>query len=172
MESSEKALLRAKLKAARPHSSAGLTQQLSQLLTQYAPTTLASYWPLESEPDTAEFNRLAMAAGVRLITPRIRGELEFAVGEVTPGEFGISEPTGDSVALSEADLILVPALAVDTRGNRLGKGKGYYDRALIGTSAPRFAVVFEQEFLPTIPTELHDQPVTGLVTPKAIRIFH
>ncbi len=74
--------------------------------------------------------------------------------------------------MSQCDLILVPALAVDKVGNRLGKGKGYYDRALAAVSGiPKYAVVFDSEVLPAIPAESHDVWMTGAVTPTAIHHF-
>jgi 5-formyltetrahydrofolate cyclo-ligase len=59
----------------------------------------------------------------------------------------------------------VPALAIDQRGNRLGKGKGYYDRALAEASAPVVAVVYEHELLESLPAEAHDKAVNFAVTP-------
>ena len=88
------------------------------------------------------------------------------------GKFGLSEPTGLQAEISAIDLVLVPALAVDLEGNRLGKGKGFYDRALLGpTQENLYAVVFDSEVLPQVPSEPHDQQVTGIITPtRAIRI--
>jgi 5-formyltetrahydrofolate cyclo-ligase len=63
-------------------------------------------------------------------------------------------------------------LAVDKSGNRLGKGKGFYDRALAQVQGiAKYAVVFDSEILDSIPTESHDVWVTGAVTPTAIHHF-
>lgn len=170
MESAKKAKLRQSLKDARPHSSQGLTENLIRLTLELDARVIASYWPLSNEPDVSEFNGWVELIGKTLITPVVVGKsLEFATGETTSGAMGIREPQGQRISLNQAELILVPALAVDTRGNRLGKGMGFYDRALFGISAPRYAVIFDQEFLPSIPTEDHDQRVTGAVSPSAIR---
>jgi 5-formyltetrahydrofolate cyclo-ligase len=59
----------------------------------------------------------------------------------------------------------VPALAIDQSGNRLGKVKGYYDRALVATAAPVVAVVYEHELLEALPAEAHDRRVDFAVTP-------
>ena len=65
---------------------------------------------------------------------------------------------------------MIPASAVDTRGNRLGKGKGFYDIALAdpAITAPVAAVVYESEVLAEIPIEDHDQPVAFVVTPARL----
>lgn len=158
------------IRDARPHSSVGLTENLIRLTLELNAKTIASYWPLSSEPDVSEFNHWVELLGKRLITPRIKGEaMEFATGETALSSQGIREPRGEVVALALADLIFVPALAVDSYGNRLGKGKGFYDRALVGSTVPRFAVIFDQEFVDLVPTEDHDLKMHGVVSPSAIR---
>jgi 5-formyltetrahydrofolate cyclo-ligase len=155
--------LRSKLQSLRPHSSAGLTEQLEDLLARLKPRTLASYQPQENEPNVERFHQLA-AGKVELVFPRVIGEeLEFAGGQLVPGKFGILEPTGEAV--KKIDLVLVPALAVDHRGNRLGKGRGFYDRFLAGFSGPCYAVVFDEELLEDVPVDSHDRRVSGVVTP-------
>ena len=170
MESAKKQNLRETLRAQRPHSSQGLTENLIRLTLELNAQTIASYWPKSSEPDTTDFNNWVELLGKTLITPRITGEtLEFASGPAIKSTFGILEPTGPAVSLNSADLIFVPALAIDNFGNRLGKGRGYYDRALFGSTVPRFAVIFDEEFLELVPTEDHDLKMNGSVSPSAIR---
>lgn len=72
-----------------------------------------------------------------------------------------------------ADLIFIPALAVDKSGQRLGKGKGYYDRALADLEdvAPVIAVVFDDEIIDEVPTEDHDHPVDAVVSPTSTTRF-
>jgi 5-formyltetrahydrofolate cyclo-ligase len=84
-----------------------------------------------------------------------------------PGIFGFDEPVGTPADLREAQLILIPATAVDQAGNRLGKGKGFYDIALANpeVTAPIAAVVYEPELIDELPVENHDQPVNFIVTP-------
>jgi 5-formyltetrahydrofolate cyclo-ligase len=173
MESADKAALRQQVTSNRPQSSQGLTQNLIRLALELDARVIASYWPMANEPDTSEFNNWVELIGKTLITPRLIGQdLEFAGGATTSGSFGIQEPGGEAVPLSTADLILVPALAVDASGQRLGKGQGYYDRALEGIQTSScYAVVFESEIFDRIPTESHDFPVNGAVTPSAIRNF-
>ena len=162
-----KAELRKRHADARPLSSAGLTDQLKNLVDSLEPKVIASYVPLKSEPDTGDFNQSG-GARLKIVFPRVVGsDLEFATGDLSPAELGIREPDGEAIALSDIDVFLVPALAVDSSGNRLGKGKGFYDRCLKQvTSATVIAVVFDQEVLEKVPSEEFDQRVDGILTPS------
>jgi 5-formyltetrahydrofolate cyclo-ligase len=112
-----------------------------------------------------EFNSWA-SENLNLVLPRVRGhDLEFAAGEVREGAFGIAEPQGTDVPIAEIDLMIVPALAADMAGNRLGKGKGFYDRVLANYSGKRIAVIFDSELIDSVPSEPHDQRVQIIVTP-------
>ena len=70
--------------------------------------------------------------------------------------------------MDSCDVVIVPALAVDHAGYRLGRGAGYYDRALAGVRAPLCALVFSHELLPEVPHEPHDVPVQLAVTPGGV----
>jgi 5-formyltetrahydrofolate cyclo-ligase len=91
---------------------------------------------------------------------------------LAPGRLrGVLEPTGprfEPSALSEAGLVLIPALAVDRAGVRLGRGAGYYDRSLVharlGTAL--VAVVRDDELVDQLPVEPHDVRMTGALTPE------
>jgi 5-formyltetrahydrofolate cyclo-ligase len=159
--------------SARPQPSLGLGANLVRLALELDVQSIASYVPMPSEPNVSEFNAWVHALGKTLLLPRIEGDdLVFASGELEASSLGILEPTGEAQPISSAQLILLPALAVDKNGNRLGKGKGYYDRALRSvTGIPKYAVVFDSEVLEQIPSESHDVWVTGAVTPTAIHHF-
>lgn len=158
--------------ANRPQSSLGLTENLIQLIKTLAPKTIASYQPLRTEPDVSEFNDWALLEGLEIVFPRVvEDSLEFASGDLEAGQFGINSPTGKKIPVEEIDLVLVPALAVDRDGNRLGKGRGFYDRVLGGLTCPKFAVVFDSEVFDSIPSEMHDQKLSGAVTPAALLEF-
>jgi 5-formyltetrahydrofolate cyclo-ligase len=93
--------------------------------------------------------------------------------DVRFGEFGLREPTGLPVDLSDVGLILVPLLAFDEQGNRLGSGKGFYDRFLaanpaLTTKATIMGVAFGAQKLPTIPVEPHDFVLNAVVTELGI----
>src|SRR5919112_558049 len=90
-------------------------------------------------------------------------------GRLAPGRYGLLEPLGPGLgptAIGTADVVVVPALAVARNGVRLGRGGGYYDRALqhARPDAVVVALVFDDEFVDELPTEPHDRPVTAVVT--------
>lgn len=83
--------------------------------------------------------------------------------------FGIDEPTesAPTVAFDEVDLVIVPALALDDRGHRIGYGRGYYDRTLVRCArARRVAVAFDFQLIAEVPTRAGDEPVHEVVTDK------
>lgn len=175
-----KADLRAQVKASRVQQvkdetlvaglRAGFARQLARLVQDTDAKTVAAYLPFGTEPDIGEFLSFAKDRGIQLVLPvsQADGTLRWVRwnGETEPGLFGFEEPLGETCELSEADLILMPALAVDSQGNRLGKGKGFYDRALevISPNIRRMAVVYDYEILDHIPADAHDQKVHGAVT--------
>jgi len=173
-----KKLLRARLNEQRavhakdPSHPAGLAAELVALAKAIGAKTVAAYLPFGAEPNISTFVTGASAHGIRLIMPVSNpdGTLRWVgyTGESAPGIFGFDEPVGPDVALTEADLILIPATAVDSAGNRLGKGKGFYDIALSNPAivAPVAAIVYEAEVLDDLPVENHDRPVNFVVTPK------
>ena len=87
-------------------------------------------------------------------------------GVLREGRYGIPEPTGANVPLESLDLILVPALAVDAHGRRLGQGGGFYDRTLASTHALKVALLFSEQVVPELPAEMHDICVHAAVTQR------
>jgi 5-formyltetrahydrofolate cyclo-ligase len=178
--SNAKKLLRAQLSATRhelvrhPEVASGLETQLLSLVHHLGAKIVAAYLPFGTEPNIYQFVTGAAGHGVSLIMPVSHpdGSLRWVhyTGESAPGIFGFDEPVGPAAALTDAQLILIPASAVDRRGNRLGKGKGFYDVALADASvtAPVAAVVYDSEVLADIPVEDHDQPVGFVVTPSQL----
>lgn len=139
---------------------------------------IACYVAHAGEPDTELFVDWAIEQGIEVLIPRSRtdGGLDWVIftGELEHGIFGFLEPSGPAVALEAVDLMFIPALAIDRAGNRLGKGKGFYDRVLenLVPTPPLIAVVFEHEVLDSIPTEIHDLPVDAVVTPAEVLRFN
>jgi 5-formyltetrahydrofolate cyclo-ligase len=91
--------------------------------------------------------------------------------DLKEGSYGILEPEEDcikKVSIDENYLIIVPGVAFDCKGNRLGHGKGYYDRLLKDTNAPIIALAFEFQIMEKIPTDEHDKPVDIIITEKRI----
>jgi 5-formyltetrahydrofolate cyclo-ligase len=107
------------------------------------------------------------------VVPMEGRDLTWAVdtGRLTPGRFGLLEPLGPRLgptAIGTADVVVVPALAVASDGVRLGRGGGYYDRALqhVRGDAVLVALVFDDELVGELPSEPHDRRVTAVVTPS------
>jgi 5-formyltetrahydrofolate cyclo-ligase len=138
--------------------------------------TLAAFVPDPSEPGSGRLPDAYAELGARILLPIIPSAgriLDWAVytGELEPGRFGLSQPVGSrlgATAIQEADAVVVPALAVDGFGFRLGRGGGYYDRALAHArpDAVLVTVVFDDERVDELPREVHDRPVTAVVTPS------
>ncbi len=134
---------------------------------------VAGYLPLPSEPMHPGLAVMLQQAGTRVLLPLTRPDAPVDWAEysddVRRGRFGIDEPTGPplgSDAVKLADAVLVPALLVDARGVRLGRGGGHYDRTLPGLPGELIAVVFDDEWVLELPAEEHDVPMTAVVTPS------
>lgn len=135
--------------------------------------TVAAYLAVRGEPPTAGLLDGLVARGARVLLPVIDGAvLDWAVYDgtrtITAGPLGISEPIGARLgidAILQADVVVVPALAVDSSGNRLGRGRGYYDRTLVGVAAPIVAVVYDDELIDEVPVDAHDRRVDAVVQP-------
>ena len=142
---------------------------------------VAAYLPLPTEPlDLGLLDRLAV--GVRVLVPMVTGAapLDWCEypGPVRRGALGIDEPVGQRLgpdAVAAAGAVLIPALAVDPDGHRLGRGGGHYDRTLAlraqligdGPGGLRIAVIYDDEYLPSVPFDELDQPVSAVVSPSS-----
>ena len=129
---------------------------------------IASYYSFGSEPSTIALNHAIVASGKTLVLPRIIGdEIEWVEWDATPetlaenGKF--HEPIGPAFTqLDSIDLVLVPALAIDPEGYRLGQGGGFYDRALPLLRAHKHGVVYPYERMEyDLPREPWDVPVNS-----------
>ena len=165
----------------RDSATAGLTANLIALVLRRAPALVGCYLSRADEPNTRPFLSWAAANGVDVLVPVSRrdGLLDWVHARGGPeqvGLFGISEMAGDVVAASvfqSVELLLIPAAAVDSTGMRMGWGRGYFDRALASLEEPPpvFAVVYDDELRESVPSESHDKPVDGVVTPSQTRDF-
>jgi 5-formyltetrahydrofolate cyclo-ligase len=136
----------------------------------------AAYVPEPDEPGHGRLPAMFTRLGARVLLPVVPAEgteLGWAVdtGRLAPGRFGLLEPVGPRLgptALGTADVVVLPALAVARDGVRLGRGGGYYDRALqhARPGAVLVAVVFDDELLDGLPAESHDRRITAVVTPS------
>jgi len=166
-----KAELRGRLMAAR----AGLdpSETAEALAQAVLPLTdgvryVASYVSVGTEPSTWALNR-ALDGG-QLLLPVLRGDGDLdwalAAGPLVRTGRGLLEPSGPRLgldAVAGADLVVVPALAVDRRGRRLGRGGGSYDRALRRVGAMTVALLHDGELVEDLPAEAHDVPVDAVV---------
>lgn len=182
-----KADLRATILAARraspPHDhdaeAHALVTHLATLVSDAR--TVCAYVPVGSEPGSTELVDALYRRGVRVLLPVARHDaagvpLPLQWGEYRPAglvdaRFGLREPGPPwlaAEAIAEASVILVPALAVDRTGTRLGRGAGFYDRSLrmAAPGARIVAVVRDDELLDELPAEPHDVPMTHALTPR------
>jgi 5-formyltetrahydrofolate cyclo-ligase len=139
--------------------------------------TVAAYYSVGTEPISRGLVYALWKRGTYVLLPVLRadGDLDWASYEgpssLAPGRFDLLEPSevlrGVS-AVSRADVVIAPALAVSAAGHRLGRGGGSYDRALsrVGGSILTLALVYDDELLPSVPTEPHDVPVRAVARPS------
>jgi 5-formyltetrahydrofolate cyclo-ligase len=143
--------------------------------------TVCAYVPVGTEPGSLELIDSLLRRGVRVLLPVARHDtagipLPLRWGEYRPGDlvearFGLLEPAEPWLpadAVGSAEAVLVPALAVDRSGVRLGRGAGFYDRTLhlAGPAARLVAVVRDDELVDRLPAEPHDVRMTHALTPK------
>ena len=130
------------------------------------------YLSLPEEVETRRMIRRALLLGKRVAVPKCeKGRLKpFEIRnlkEVAPGRYGIFEPrNARPIRIDLIDLIVVPGVAFDAKGNRLGRGKGYYDRFLKRVSGriPVVGLAFKLQKLSALPTSSRDIPVTDLIS--------
>ncbi|MFH8403541.1 5-formyltetrahydrofolate cyclo-ligase [Streptomyces sp. NPDC018019] len=147
--------------------------------------TVAAYVSVGREPSTHALLDQLHAAGVQVLLPVLLPDndldwapYEGADGLVRAGR-GLLEPAGPRLgpqAVTGADAVLLPGLAVDRRGLRLGRGGGSYDRVLerlekAGVRPARVVLLYDAEVLPEVPAEEHDRPVDVAVTPGGVHRF-
>lgn len=140
-----------------------------------AAATLVLYSSIRSEVATFEIFAAAIQAGKRVLYPRTVGTtLEFvaikSLEALTASRFGICEPqSGEAVPLTEIDVLVLPGVAFDGQGIRLGYGLGCYDRALAAVARPTLVgLAYDFQLVPSLPREKHDVPVDFVVTERRI----
>ncbi|MBV9030105.1 MAG: 5-formyltetrahydrofolate cyclo-ligase [Pseudonocardiales bacterium] len=186
-ESGKKWELRRRLVSARRTVPAAVREAEAVALTATAlagapltglPGTVCAYWPVGNEPGSPALLDGLVRRGCRVLLPVVGAAavaLDWAeytgAGSLRAGPLGLLEPTGPRLgraAIAAAVLVLVPALAVDRRGTRLGRGGGHYDRTLplASPGTPLVAIVRDDEVLASLPAQPHDVPVTAALTPR------
>ncbi len=148
------------LRSQMNHSSEALTSNLLEVVQLHKPKRVATYVSYPSEPNTQDFIQRLVDQGIQVLVPETSGNYELAWHDFIDNT---------EEHLASGDLLFVPALAVDRMGNRLGRGKGYFDRELDDLAGVVvYAVVFDSEVLESVPTEVHDRRVDGVVTQEQI----
>ncbi|WP_060179413.1 5-formyltetrahydrofolate cyclo-ligase [Streptomyces sp. IMTB 1903] len=151
--------------------------------------TVAAYVSVGGEPGTRELLDALRTAGKRVLLPLLLpdNDLDWAVYEgpgslaeaAHPGKMRLLEPSGPALgpdAVTHADAVLLPGLAVDGRGMRLGRGGGSYDRVLqrlerAGAHPALVVLLYDDEVVARVPEEPHDHPVQAVATPSGVRRF-
>lgn len=164
---------------ARAARSAAIAERVAALEVFDGASTLMAYVSIHGEADPGPLVEIARAAGKALVLPRV----DLETGEVVlhrhregdpleAGAFGVPEPSAEAEVVpdDEVDLVLVPALAVDPRGHRIGYGKGFYDRLLPRLErATSSALIFDFQLISEAPNMPGDVPVDLVVTD--VRLF-
>ncbi|MER5714962.1 5-formyltetrahydrofolate cyclo-ligase [Streptomyces sp. NPDC002132] len=194
---SDKRRLRRELLAARSTLTADGLREAARALVRHAldlpelarAGTVAAYVSVGSEPGTLALLDALRARGVRVLLPVLLpdDDLDWGAyegeGSLTRvrhgGRMALFEPSGERLgrdAVTDADVVLLPGLAVDGRGMRLGRGGGSYDRVLArleraGARPSLVVLLYDGEVVARVPEEPHDAPVHAVVTPSGVRRF-
>jgi len=176
----DKPALRSRLKAARARRDDAELHRLGLLIARGGvglakdASVVAAYVAVGDEPPTRQLIDELAASGRTVLLPIVTTS-GLAWGRYDGWDAlvqrrGLLEPAGESaVDLRDADVVFAPALAVDRSGHRLGRGGGYYDRALAAIARERIvAVVFSDEVLDVVPADVHDVPVGAALTPDGL----
>ena len=173
-----KALLSAQSVGERSRKSRVIQEKLLENQAFQKAGTVCFYVALPQEVDTHDLIERSIGLGKRVLVPLVDLEnKELKLKEIrdlrkdlAPGTLGILEPVSHTkiAELREAECILVPGLAFDEKGHRLGRGGGYYDRLLQGLPATitKIGLAFSFQVVPQIPLEAHDQRVDLVLTEK------
>jgi 5-formyltetrahydrofolate cyclo-ligase len=166
----------ARQRAAAASSITALVLALPQVRSA---STVAAYVSIGTEPSTTDLLDGLRSRAARVLVPVLLDDLDldwaiYATREqLSPDLRGLWTPDGPRLgvdAIASADVVIVPALAVDESGVRLGRGGGSYDRALgrVPAGRPVIALLYDGELLPELPAEPHDARVTAAITPSGV----
>lgn len=183
----EKELLRTQIRqrrraldsAQREQMSRAIVSRLEALPVFQRAHCVQTYVALRHEVDTHQLIRRLLQEGRQVVVPRTGPKntlqqyfiKDFSALQI--GAFGILEPGPEAellTTLAPIELVLVPGLAFDRRGQRLGAGKGYYDRFLAQIAAPKIALAFGFQIIAAVPIEPHDQRVDMIVTEEEVMV--
>ncbi len=179
MSAGEKQLLRNQIRELQSEyteeeilkSSAAIRRHLEEFPSFQAASVVYAYAPLNGEPD---WILNGLPPDKIYAFPRLTGRhVDFIVtenlSEMTRGAFGVMEPPPGPPA-PPADLILVPGLAFDVHGNRLGRGRGFYDHILKTFPGYRLGVTFLKQLFLSVPFDPHDEAVLAILTENGVQL--
>ena len=178
-----RAIARQRRDALSVAEAADKSRLIQERVLQFSPyvfsRAVALYSSTHNEVATEGIRDHALKEGKKVFYPRVAGDMgrDFVelkrAGELRPGQYGILEPAGD-VLLAERDeeglVVFVPALAFDLQGNRLGRGKGWYDRALsrLGAGVTLAGLAYEFQIFERLPAERWDCKVDHIITESRV----
>ncbi|MCL5291012.1 MAG: 5-formyltetrahydrofolate cyclo-ligase [Actinobacteria bacterium] len=163
----------------RVEMSALVTNRLLDLKEFKLSGVVMAYASFGSEVETRVLIDASLRASKRVVLPVVERERRLLLGEIwdtselVPGAFGIPEPAREALSLvepEEVDLAIVPGVAFDCRGYRVGYGGGYYDRflRLLRSDVPRVALAFDMQLVDAVPAGDLDLPVDMIITESRI----
>ena len=165
-------VLRGRTESLAKETEEAFADSLLDIATKKQLQRIGCYLSFGSEPATGSFVRRAASRGIAIYCPRVEADGEMVMAalgaETSIHKLGFREPTGEVIHPAELKLIIVPALAIDFAGMRLGRGAGFFDRYLKNYQGPTVGLVFDSEFVAAVPSLTHDQPVSQVVTQSRI----
>jgi 5-formyltetrahydrofolate cyclo-ligase len=169
--------IRAALEKISPAVRAVESIELGERLKTQMPSahTILFFAPLPDELDVWPVLELSLALGTTCALPFFDAEkktygareIKKLATDIVIGKFGVREPKAScaEIPLDKFDLVLVPGMAFDPMGNRLGRGRGFYDRLLQVVSGVKCGICHDIQLVENIPTEPHDAKVDFILTP-------
>ena len=156
-----------------------LEQRFFNLPILQTSQTIMLYYSIGHEVATISIILKLLKEGKKVALPtcidkiNIRAGIVHDLNELRPGVFGIHEPLLSSVEMNpaEIDLLIVPGVAFDRNGMRLGHGAGYYDRFLSKTTGYKLGLAYDFQIIDNLAFESHDVPMDALLTPSIFKKF-
>lgn len=159
--------------SARKSAARKILAQLMMTLEFIGTKTVAVYVSKGSEVDTHSLIQALARKKIRIAAPKVvQNKLHFfpirSIKDCAPGTFGVLEPkSSKAIDPKELDVILVPGIVFDSKGYRIGYGKGFYDQLLSALNLfNTIGLSYDQTLVPNLPRDGHDVPVNWLITPS------
>ena len=154
-------------------SSSKIYQNLKQVDSYINSHNIACYFSIGSEIDTYDIMLGILEQGKNMLLPKIvDNNLEFYVvpnlEKLEKGTFDIMEPKDSCKKAENIDCILVPTIGISKSGDRLGYGRGYYDKFLSSTGAVKISLTYSKQIVKSIPNESHDIKIDLIITEDEI----